>query len=614
MRLVHNSARGLLVAMLLILTGCGGLTTADEAGNISSKAEESYCSTNYPTPTPHTITGTANYNYRATNCTAGGCTGLAAGASTRGIPRAELIIKNSSGAVVQCGHTNADGTFSVVIDKVPGTYTVTVNSRADNADIKVSVLNDVSNNLPYSLNSTSFTVSSGSASPQAIGTLTANISTSEQKGAAFHILYNIWTANEFLKVHTNNASFVADKVTVYWKAGFNPGSYVGTTSALSFYIKGSDQLYILGGMSGNYTTSDFDHFDDSVILHEYGHFLEDNYSKSDSQGGSHNGDFVIDARLAWSEGFANFFQGAVIRQISGSANRGRFYVDVVNGSNAMLIFNLTESGLSASKDRVQNAGEGVFREISVSRTLWKTTAENGTSTLPAPGEVPFSAVWKAFTDSIYGIKNSLDYFRNSGLFNSYLHQIISSEHATRVPAWQAILDDEYQNRDTRDYADPVSSLAMGACASKYPRTLDPLPEVLYGGTSPRSHLLRSNDFYKYTHNGAGGSLSISYSQLGSPVADLDLYLYRDGYVYQEDYTEALGQATGGVIAKSDRANPVGESGSETINLSGLAAGVYLINVKVNTFNKISADVNTSSAAYTLRLTQGATTWDLCPAN
>jgi hypothetical protein len=606
MWLVPNLTRLGLASGALLLAACGGSTSAGDSSNTNSKPESSYCSINYPTTTPHTITGTANYNYRAQMCGATACSGLSGSTSTRGIPHAELIVRNSAGTIVQCGHTNSDGTFSIIIDKVPDTYTVTVNSRADNSEVKVSVLDDISNNSPYSLISNSFSFVSGTASPQAIGTFTANLSTAEQKGAAFHLLYNFWTANEFLRSNSGSPTFVADKVSAYWKAGFNPGSYVGTSSGLSFYIKGSRELYILGGLNGNYSTTDFDHFDDSVILHEYGHFLEDVYSKSDSQGGSHNGNFVIDPRLAWSEGFANFFQGAVIRQLGGTNDnvRGSFYIDITNGSNMGLVFDLNDSGLAAVTDRVAFVGEGTFREISVSRTLWKTT-------FSGDGNVPFSAVWTAFSSLTQGIRNSLDYFRSAGLFNYYLNQIITTSHASRLSAWQAILSNERQNTDTRDYADPVIAITMGTCA-KYPKALDPVIDSTY--SYARSNLLLSNDFYLYIHNGSGGTLNLTYTQGGSPAIDLDFYLYRDGYVYQDDYLESIGQSTGGVVVKSDRVYPTFESGAESISLAGLAAGVYLINIKANTFEKTNGQIGVGIANYTLRLTQGVTTWDLCPEN
>lgn len=591
------------------LIACGGLSPSSDSAN-SSQAEVSYCSTTYPTTTPHILSGTAQYQYRAISCGTTSCTGLAMGTTSRGIPHAELIVKNSSGTIVQCGHTNADGTFTVTIDKIPDTYTISVNSRASNSEVKASVLSDVSSNSFYTLTSNSFTVASGTSSPQAVGTFTASLATPEVKGAAFHILYNLWTANEFLRANTSNASFVAEKVTVYWQAGFNPGSYVSLpTSLLSFYIKGSSQLYILGGYNGNSSTVDFDHFDDSVILHEYAHFLEDIYSSSDSQGGSHNGNFIIDPRLAWSEGWANYFQAAVIRQLVGGVNdhvRGRYYIDITNGSNVGLFFNLHVSGRVATTDQVNFAGEGIFREISISRTLWKSTAANGTTSSPAAGEVPFTSVWDTFTNSIF--KNTTVNFRNAGLFNSVLDAtIVGLGNRSR---WLAIVDDEYQNITTQDYADPVTQVTMGTCTPTFPRNLDPVADPVYSGGTARSNLEASNDFYAFTYAGGGGSINLTYTQLNGTIIDLDLYLYKQGYEYQEDSSENNSKIT----LKSDRANPSIETGSESLNLSSLTSGTYLINIKANTLNKNSGDLGAGVARYTLSITQGSTTWDLCPAN
>jgi hypothetical protein len=58
-------------------------------------------------------------------------------------------------------------------------------------------------------------------------------------------------------------------------------------------------------------TQDPDGYDDSVILHEYGHFLADQYACDDSFGGAHDVDRHYNKRLAWSEGWANYLASAV---------------------------------------------------------------------------------------------------------------------------------------------------------------------------------------------------------------------------------------------------------------------------------------------------------------
>ena len=611
-----------LGALFLAVTlgACGEVVTTSSKVD-DSVPEPAYCAANSVTVsgTPVTITGLqANYSYypyAATNPPGN----LSGSLATRGIPFAEVVITNSSGAVVQCSETNASGVITnFQIPKVVGTYTVAVRSRAFNSKARVSVLNDITANLPYSV-STTFTIDGSEGATKTVSStiVASGTASPNREGAAFHILYNIYLANEYLRTELANPSFVTEKVTAYWKNGFNPGSYVGTSSGLSFYIQGSRELYILGGSNGNSTTSDTDHWDDSVILHEFGHFLEDVYSRTDSPGGSHNGNFIIDPRLAWSEGWANFFQGAVIRTVD--ATRGRYYLDTINGGVAIRFDMGAEGDAVGTLDRVTQDGEGTFREVSVSRTLWKTIVPAGAPVSPAGAAVPFIAIWEVFTDTVSGLRNPLNFFRNIGLFNQYLNTKIVNSYPGNVSAWNAILVDERQNINTRDYANPITSNSVCAIFTSSPAgiELSPMMDQSFGGL-PRSNLMRSNDFYLYYYAGGGGSISMAYSTTIAPPSptngtnhiDLDLYLYQSGYLYQEDALEALGQSTGTVAAKSDRQFGVTENGVETISLSGLPPGYYLLNVKANTFNRTAPQVN-GTARYTLQLNQGSTTW-LCP--
>lgn len=54
-----------------------------------------------------------------------------------------------------------------------------------------------------------------------------------------------------------------------------------------------------------------DHYDDTVILHEYGHWLADEYSCNDSPGGEHFSRRHYSRGLAWSEGWASYLSSGV---------------------------------------------------------------------------------------------------------------------------------------------------------------------------------------------------------------------------------------------------------------------------------------------------------------
>lgn len=83
-------------------------------------------------------------------------------------------------------------------------------------------------------------------------------------------------------------------LTAIWAVGSNDGTY----------YSGDNTIHLLG------SSNDDDGYDDTVILHEIGHFFEDTVGRSDSPGGGHDGS-PTDPNLAWSEGFATYWAMAV---------------------------------------------------------------------------------------------------------------------------------------------------------------------------------------------------------------------------------------------------------------------------------------------------------------
>jgi len=127
-------------------------------------------------------------------------------------------------------------------------------------------------------------------------------------GGAFNILDVATGGIEFVK-----GRWARDlpNLTLVWQASLAEGS--GT-----FYDPSQDTIHIKGNSSG-----DSDEYDDDIILHEFGHFTLKVLSKDTSKGGQHfiNGN-TQDARLAWSEGWANFFSG-MVRDVNGAAFSNR---------------------------------------------------------------------------------------------------------------------------------------------------------------------------------------------------------------------------------------------------------------------------------------------------
>ena len=566
--------------MAALFSACGGSGGGGgDAGNAPSipstiTPEQAYCSpSSIAAPASFvTITGTANYEYRQASAS-----GLQGGTlPTAAVRFAEVRATDSNGTLVQCTETDNSGNFSIKLPDDSGTYTVSVMSRADNSTARVSVLDAPDVNNVYSISTSVVT-----DADKSVGTLTAE-GRDSVIGGAFNILDQIVKASEYLKTqtagcagingpHINCSAFDpqstpsggTSKVQAFWKKGFNPNSYFGASgSGLSFYIPSLDQLYILGGIDGDVDNSDTDHFDNSVILHEYGHFLEDQYAASDSPGGAHDGNSVLDPRLMWSEGWANFFQAAVLndplyQDTSGNADGSTgnfFFQNLEFRCNAAAYSN--ESG--SCFDKATTAGEGNFREFAIARSLWDaiddgTDNTNGDDTFTSGGnftddfQLPFSELWTAFLN----LSNSGFAFRSVGLFHELVAQLTGTGiDATNRAAYQDLVSKGELHEPNRvDYANPMS--LGGSCTTTI--------------SSSGSDLFKAHDYFDYTHPGGAFALDLTYTLAGG-TSDVDIYLYNQSHVL-------FTQSTIAAVSNSEN-----DGGTENISVTSLPAGRYLINV------------------------------------
>jgi hypothetical protein len=123
-----------------------------------------------------------------------------------------------------------------------------------------------------------------------------------------------------------------------WYRGSNDGTYYGNGT-----------IHLLGA------ASDDDGYDDTVIAHEVGHYVEHTVGRSDSPGGGHNG-APTDPRLAWSEGYATYWaQSTLGHPVYSDSNSGGGFFDDIDTE----VTRATGSGLS------QQVSENM-----VSQILW----------------------------------------------------------------------------------------------------------------------------------------------------------------------------------------------------------------------------------------------------
>jgi hypothetical protein len=82
----------------------------------------------------------------------------------------------------------------------------------------------------------------------------------------------------------------------------------GTQTDGSFYSSGLPQyIALVSNLAG-----DTDEFDQHVVAHEFGHYVEHNFSRADNIGGSHGVGDKLDPRVAFGEGFGYAFAAIVL--------------------------------------------------------------------------------------------------------------------------------------------------------------------------------------------------------------------------------------------------------------------------------------------------------------
>ncbi len=178
----------------------------------------------------------------------------------------------------------------------------------------------------------------------------------------FAILDDLYTAERRLLDLPRAVAFDSVPLTVNWSP-LNVPSYCGqqspdyTTGCIgtSFYDPSVRQIFVLGA-DGH----DTDEYDREVIVHEWGHYFEDNFSRADSPGGSHGFGDVLDPRLAFGEGYASAF-AAILLQQTIYADTGWLAPGIIGA------FGWDVENVPLPTD---DPYPGPFSELSVIRTMW----------------------------------------------------------------------------------------------------------------------------------------------------------------------------------------------------------------------------------------------------
>ncbi|MCK5854575.1 MAG: hypothetical protein KAG56_05090 [Sulfurovaceae bacterium] len=148
--------------------------------------------------------------------------------------------------------------------------------------------------------------------------------------APFAILDSVHSSME--KVRDAHSDAVFPQLTVNWSINnIAAGGDVESGQIITSHYDGERGLWILGDAN-----SDTDEYDDHIIIHEWGHYFEDVFSRSDSIGGPHSPGEVLDIRLAFGEGWGNALSGIVTDNpyyfdTSGARQANGWYMDLEAG-------------------------------------------------------------------------------------------------------------------------------------------------------------------------------------------------------------------------------------------------------------------------------------------
>jgi hypothetical protein len=331
-----------------------------------------------PAPASVTISGRITFDRIGFDATLGN--GLNPTAPVESPARQVTVqaIDASSNTVLATATTDTNGNYSV---SVPSNRNLFIRARAEmvktdgtptwNFSVRNNMTAGGTNEALYALDGNA--ASSGGAdstrnlrAPTGFGTTSY---TGTRAAAPFAILDTVFRAKELVLTAAPSTTF--PELRMFWSdqnratvGRFCPDTGdIGTTS-YQVFAQGdqdscnqtnSDGIYILGDFANG--NGDTDEFDQSVIAHEFGHYLEDRFGRSDSIGGQHGNDLPLDLRVAFGEGWGDAF--------SAMALGNSVYRDSQMGVQDDFSFDLEADAVATN-----GATEGWYSEFSVGEILW----------------------------------------------------------------------------------------------------------------------------------------------------------------------------------------------------------------------------------------------------
>ncbi len=325
------------MAFVVALSACGGSNNkSHQVSAPSSSSHNSSVASSVMSTELVLMTGTVTYDYVPHNNNNSGLNYLAI--EQRPVRGAVIEVLNQNGVVINTDIVANDGSY---VFNVPINTFIQVRVKAQllrntSPGWNFKVTDNTNNNALYTLVGalTSTGMTNSQRNLHATSGWGVSSYTSARAAAPFAILDDIYIGANRLNEAGNIHDFKPIELRWSKKNNAADGNYALGEIGTSFF-DAADAIYILGDAN-----NDTDEFDAHVILHEWGHYVEENFSRSDSMGGAHAGGEILDMRLSMSEGFANAFAAMMLNNpiytdSSGSAQNSGFASNIGNKNSSV---------------------------------------------------------------------------------------------------------------------------------------------------------------------------------------------------------------------------------------------------------------------------------------
>ena len=333
--------------------------------------------------------------------------------SKKSVKEVFVVAVDSSGKTYASTYTSSTGNYEL---KLPKNTNIKIKVSAKMQKSKVAswdieVVDNTKNDSLYVLEGTIKSTGSNNSirNINASSGWGGSSYDSKREAAPFAILDTIYSSMKVVLSAKKTTSF--PKLTLNWStqnstdSGTIKSGKIGTT-----YYK-NNNIYVLGKEDKN-----TDEYDNHVIAHEWFHYYEDKFSRSDSIGGKHQTTNILDIRVAFSEGLANAF--------SAMALDDPIYFDTNGYNQASGSFFDIESGT--------NTNIGWFNEGSIHRVIYDIYDDKDDNRDKL--SLGFTPIHKVMT----GSQKSTELFTSIFSFITYLKK----ENTSNVIAIDNILEDE----------------------------------------------------------------------------------------------------------------------------------------------------------------------------